>query len=67
MKNTMQLALIVLAVLPASAQKGANPNGSGNGDDLIASAQDTLHASTDYFEKSMPTCKRFPREWKPAI
>ena len=40
MKNTMYLALIILAVLPASAQKAANPNGSTNSDDRIASAED---------------------------
>lgn len=40
MKNTMCLALIILAVLPASAQKAADRNRSANADDVVASAED---------------------------
>ena len=40
MKNTLFLALIVLAVLPAAAQKMASPNCSSNGDAAPALTQD---------------------------
>ena len=40
MKNTLFLGLIVLAVLPAAAQKMASPNCSANGDAAPAVAQD---------------------------
>jgi len=40
MKNTLFLALIVLAVLPAAAQKMASPNCSANGDAASALAHD---------------------------
>lgn len=40
MKTQVCLALIILAVLPVSAQRAASPNGSGNGDAAIALAQD---------------------------
>ncbi len=40
MKNTLFLALIVLAVLPAAAQNMASPNCSTNGDAASAWAQD---------------------------
>jgi hypothetical protein len=40
MKNTLFLAVIVLAVLPAAAQKMASPNCSANGDPAFEWAQD---------------------------
>ena len=40
MKNTVCLALIILALLPASAQKAASPNHSANGDAASGLAQD---------------------------
>lgn len=40
MKNTLFLALVVLAALPAAAQKMASPNCSANGDAASALAQD---------------------------
>jgi hypothetical protein len=38
MKNTIYLALIILAAFPASAQKAANPNRSVNAENLVASS-----------------------------
>jgi len=38
MKNTLFLALIILAAFPASAQKAANPNRSANTDGVFVSA-----------------------------
>jgi hypothetical protein len=40
MKNTMYLALIILAAFPASAQKAAIPNRPVNADEVIASSAD---------------------------
>lgn len=40
MKNTLFLALVILAILAASAQKAGSPNWSANGNAVTALAQD---------------------------
>ena len=64
MKNAVRLALIILALLPASAQKAASPNQAASGDVLLAWPRVTPRALTYCSGKFTPTCRRFLHKWK---
>ncbi len=72
MKDTLFLALIILAVLPASAQKAASPNCSANGDATTALAQEyaarvdgvlrDVHASLQKISEGVETGRLTPEQ-----